>query len=173
MPGTSLYDLTIPTFTEGLQTFDHVLTKAEEYAKEKNLNVDEVFLQARLIEDQLPLTFQVQNISKVVQATVSYLTGVKPALFENDEKTVVDLHKRIQKTLDLLKTVKPEDVNSREDALVDLPLGGESLQVTVKAAALNFGQTNFFFHLVTGYSIIRAKGVPIGKFDYLTSFLRL
>ncbi|KAJ4175689.1 hypothetical protein NW755_014805 [Fusarium falciforme] len=165
MPGTSLYDLTIPTFTEGLQTFDHVLTKAEEYAKEKNLNVDEVFLQARLIEDQLPLTFQVQNISKVVQATVSYLTGVKPALFENDEKTVVDLHKRIQKTLDLLKTVKPEDVNSREDAL--------SLQVTVKAAALNFGQTNFFFHLVTGYSIIRAKGVPIGKFDYLTSFLRL
>ncbi|KAF4468810.1 helix-turn-helix-domain containing type [Fusarium albosuccineum] len=171
MPGTSLYDLIIPTFTKGLQTYDHILGKAEEFAKEKGLNADEVFPQARLVEDQLPLTFQVQNTTKAIQTTVGRLTGVEPTFFENNEKTIAELRQRIQKTLDLLKTVKPEDVNSREDTLIELPWAGQTRKVTVKAAVLGHGQTNFFFHLVTGYSILRAKGVPVGKADYLTSFL--
>lgn len=45
------------------------------------------------------------------------------------------------------------------------------LHLTVKEATLYHGQTNFFFHIVTGYSILRAQGVPIGKADYLGSFL--
>ncbi|EEU37117.1 uncharacterized protein NECHADRAFT_52059 [Fusarium vanettenii 77-13-4] len=172
MAGTSLYDLIIPTFIKGLTTYDHVLAKAQEYAKEKGINVDE-FLEARLVEDQLPLSFQVQNTSKVVQITVGRLTGVEPTLLENTEKTVAELRTRVQKTLELVKAVKPEDVNSREEALIDLPWAGKTHQVTVKHAVLNHGQTNFFFHLVTGYSILRAKGVPVGKADYLSNFLGL
>lgn len=120
MAGTSLYDLSIPTFVKGLETFDHVLVKADEYAKAQGLDVDAVFPQARLIDDQLPLAFQVQNATKAVQVAVGRLTGTEPTLFENNEKTVEDLRRRIQKTQDLLKTVKPDAVNSREDTLVDL-----------------------------------------------------
>lgn len=43
--------------------------------------------------------------------------------------------------------------------------------MTVKTAVVNHGLPNFFFHLITGYSILRAKGVPVGKADYLSSFL--
>lgn len=53
------------------------------------------------------------------------------------------------------------------------PALGKTHKSTVKAAVLNHGLPNFFFHLVTGYSIIRAKGVPVGKADYLSSFLGL
>lgn len=120
MAGTSLYDLIIPTFTQGLQTYDHILLEAEKFAKEKGLNADEVFPQARLIDDQLPLAFQVQNATKAVQITIGRLTGVEPALFENNEKTIADLRQRIQKTLDLVKSVQPDAVNSREDAEVEL-----------------------------------------------------
>lgn len=117
---TSLYDLIIPTFQQGLQTFDHVLTQAEKYAKDQGLNADDVFPQAKLVEDQLPLTFQVQNATKIVQLAIRFLTGVEPTPFENNEKTIADLHARIQKTLELIKTVKPEDVNSREDTNIEL-----------------------------------------------------
>ncbi|KAF4951559.1 hypothetical protein FGADI_7334 [Fusarium gaditjirri] len=168
---TSLYDLIIPTFIKGLQTFDHVLTRAEQYAKENGLNADEVFPQARLIDDQNPLVFQVQTATKIVQTTIGRLTGVEPTLFEDNEKTIADLHARIQKALEVAKSVKPEDVNSREDVKVELPRPDKTLHLTVKEATLNHGQTNFFFHIVTGYSILRAKGVPIGKGDYLGSFL--
>ncbi|KNB12534.1 hypothetical protein FOXG_12117 [Fusarium oxysporum f. sp. lycopersici 4287] len=168
---TSLYDLIIPTFIKGLQTFDHVLTKAEQYAKEKGLNADEVFPQARLVDDQLPLVFQVQNATKAVQVTIGRLTGVEPTFFQDNEKTIADLHSRIQKALEAVKSVKPEDVNSREDVKVELPRPDKTLHLTVKEATLYHGQTNFFFHIVTGYSILRSKGVPIGKGDYLGSFL--
>ncbi|VTT68412.1 unnamed protein product [Fusarium fujikuroi] len=168
---TSLYDLIIPTFIKGLQTFDHVLTKAEQYAKEKGLNADEVFPQARLVDDQLPLVFQVQTATKAVQTTIGRLTGVEPTFFEDNEKTIADLHARIQKALEAVKSVKPEDVNSREDVKVELPRPDRILHLTVKEATLYHGQTNFFFHIVTGYSILRAQGVPIGKADYLGSFL--
>ncbi|KAF5602209.1 uncharacterized protein FSUBG_7884 [Fusarium subglutinans] len=168
---TSLYDLIIPTFIKGLQTFDHVLTKAEQYAKEKGLNADEVFPQARLIDDQKPLVFQVQTATRAVQTTIGRLTGVEPTFFEDNEKTIADLHARIQKALEAVKAVKPEDVNSREDVKVELPRPDKILYLTVKEATLYHGQTNFFFHIVTGYSILRSKGVPIGKADYLGNFL--
>ncbi|WKT52949.1 DinB/YfiT-like putative metalloenzyme [Fusarium oxysporum f. sp. vasinfectum] len=149
---TSLYDLIIPTFIKGLQTFDHVLTKAEQYAEEKGLNADE-------------------NATKAVQVTIGRLTGVEPTFFQDNEKTIADLHARIQKALEAVKSVKPEDVNSREDVKVELPRPDKTLHLTVKEATLYHGQTNFFFHIVTGYSILRSKGVPIGKGDYLGSFL--
>ncbi|KAF5985470.1 hypothetical protein FBULB1_2899 [Fusarium bulbicola] len=168
---TSLYDLIIPTFIKGLQTFDHVLTKAEQYAKEKGLDADEVFPQARLVDDQKPLVFQVQTATRAVQTTIGRLTGVEPTFFEDNEKTIADLHARIQKALEAVKAVKPEDVNSREDVKVELPQPDKILHLTVKEATLYHGQTNFFFHIVTGYSILRSKGVPIGKADYLGNFL--
>lgn len=32
-------------------------------------------------------------------------------------------------------------------------------------------QPNLFFHLVTAYNILRSKGVPLGKMDYLDPFV--
>ena len=51
------------------------------------------------------------------------------------------------------------------------PLGQNSLQLSAKASALSQGIPNFFFHLQTAYAILRSKGVPIGKRDYIGSFL--
>lgn len=56
---------------------------------------------------------------------------------------------------------------------VDRPFKGKDNKFTVKAAVLGHGLPNVFFHLTTGYSILRAKGVPVGKADYLGSFLGL
>ena len=32
---------------------------------------------------------------------------------------------------------------------------------------LSFSQPNFYFHASMAYAILRAKGVPVGKIDYL------
>ncbi|WP_369010855.1 DUF1993 family protein [Salmonella enterica] len=34
-----------------------------------------------------------------------------------------------------------------------------------------YGMPNFFFHIQAAYSILRAKGVPLGKTDYLSPFM--
>lgn len=51
------------------------------------------------------------------------------------------------------------------------PLGAHVVQVTGTASVLNHSIPNFFFHLQTAYAILRSKGVPLGKKDYIGSFL--
>jgi hypothetical protein len=120
MSGTTLDDVVIPFFTKGLKTFDHILTKAEEYAKTKGLDANTAFFEARLIADQNPLVFQVQNATKTVKATLGRLTGVQSAPFEDKEKNFDDLHKRIQEALELLKSVKPGAYKAQEEQQIDL-----------------------------------------------------
>ncbi|EGY16288.1 hypothetical protein VD0002_g6031 [Verticillium dahliae] len=171
MASLPLYDAVVPSITKGLKTFDHILTKTEEYANENNLNVDEVFVEARLIEDQKPLVFQVQNISKIVRTAFARLTGKELDPPEDNEKTFAELHKRIQSTLELVQSVDASVANGRATEPVELAAGGQKKTLTVQDALLYHSLPNFFFHLVTAYSILRAKGVPLGKFDYLGSFL--
>jgi hypothetical protein len=45
------------------------------------------------------------------------------------------------------------------------------LKFSAKNVASSQGIPNFFFHLTTAFSILMAKGVPIGKADYIGSFL--
>lgn len=43
--------------------------------------------------------------------------------------------------------------------------------ITLQEMELNHALPNLYFHLTTAYSILRAKGVPLGKKDYLGGFL--
>lgn len=116
----SLYDTVVPLFVSGLETYDHILAQAEAYATEKGLDVDETFFSARLIEDQLPLSFQVQNTTSLAQINLGRLTGQDITPFDKDEKTVADLRKRVQKTLEFLKAADAAKAAGKEEAAIDL-----------------------------------------------------
>ncbi len=45
------------------------------------------------------------------------------------------------------------------------------MNLAAKAYVFNYALPNFFFHIQTAYSILRAKGVPLGKQDYLMAFM--
>ncbi len=46
-----------------------------------------------------------------------------------------------------------------------------TFNLPAKAYVLNYAVPNFFFHLQTAYAILRSQGVPLGKMDYLKSFM--
>lgn len=116
----SVYDIVSALFTSGLQTYDHILAQAEAFAQEKGLDVDETFFEARLIEDQLPLKFQVQNTSSLVQINLGRLIGEEVTPFDKDEKTVADLRKRVQKTLEWVKSIDGSKAVGKEESIVSL-----------------------------------------------------
>lgn len=120
MSSNATYDFVVPIFIKGLTTYDHILSKAEAYAKEKGVDVDSTFFDARLVDDQLPLSFQVQNTAKLAQINLGRLTGEEVTPFEADEKTVAGLRKVVQKTLELLKSADAGKAAGREEATVDL-----------------------------------------------------
>lgn len=116
----SLYDTVTPLFISGLQTYDHILAQAEAYAKDKGLDVDATFFEARLVDDMLPLKFQVQNTSSLAQINVGRLIGEDITPFDKDEKTVADLRTRVQKTIEFLKGVDAAKAAGKEEAEVQL-----------------------------------------------------
>ena len=45
--------------------------------------------------------------------------------------------------------------------------GQAELKFTGQSYLLTFALPNFFFHAVTAYDILRHKGVPLGKRDFM------
>lgn len=115
----STYALIAPIFLSGLETYDHILAQTEAYAKEKGIDV-ETFFEARLVEDQLPLKFQVQNTTSLVQINLGRLVGETITPFDKDEKTVADLRKRVQKTIEFVKTFDAGKAAVKEAEEVDV-----------------------------------------------------
>lgn len=74
---TSLYDLTFPPLIASLKTEQNLLAKAEEYAAEKGIDVQEL-LDTRLAPDMWPLSQQFTITALHAVMTVVKLAGVTP-----------------------------------------------------------------------------------------------
>ena len=62
----------------------------------------------------------------------------------------------------------PRDaIDGREDADVELKTPGRSFHFKGRDYVLGFALPNFYFHITTAYALLRQKGVPVGKMDYL------
>jgi len=164
-----LYEISVPIFIRGLNALSHILAEAEKYAKEKDIPISE-FIEARLYPDMLPLTFQIQASSDVSKSAVVRVAGTEPVVMEDNESTIEQLQGRIARTIDVLKRVKPEDFEGKEDKEVIVKARTIELKFTGRNYFQHHALPNFLFHITTAYAILRSKGVPLGKRDYLQSF---
>lgn len=162
----NLYDLTIPLFIRALTNLDAQLTKAEQWAKEHSVS-DSDLATGSLIADMRPLTFQIQTASNTAKNTITRIAGSAAVPMDDNEKTIADLHARISKTIEMLKAAKREDFEGKEAAEVKFVTGGKEMVFTGLKYVQGFALPNFWFHVVTAYDILRSKGVPIGKMDFL------
>lgn len=162
----SLYDVTIPAFLRGFATLSAILEKGRAHAAEQSWDESEL-TQARLIEDMAPLTAQVQRCSDTAKGLAVRIGQVENVAMADEEVTLDDLQARIEKTVQFLREVPREAFEGREDATVVLPTPSGDIPFTARDYAIGFAIPNFYFHLTTAYDLLRMKGVPIGKLDYL------
>ncbi|KAF4763349.1 hypothetical protein HAV15_001752 [Penicillium sp. str.  len=164
------YNYTIATLTRGLNTLSTLLKKAEEYAKEKNIPLDEL-LNARLVEDMKPLSFQIVTATNAVSKALARAAFVEPPPQDEPDKTYEDLYKRLDRTLAELEKVDPAKIAIKEGLVFKAPIGMNVFDFTLEDYSVQFVIPNFYFHVVTAYEILRVKGVQIGKLDYLSEFM--
>lgn len=162
----SLYDLTVPVFIRNLTNLSAILAKGEAFAAEKGIDPAEL-VTARLFEDMAPLSGQIQRASDTAKFAVVRLGGIDNVAMADEETTFADLHARIDKTIALLESVPREAIDGKEDAAVTLQTPNRTTEFTGQSYALGFVLPNFYFHVTTAYAILRHKGVPIGKRDFL------
>lgn len=163
----TMYRLSVPTFVHGFGVLGKLLDKAEAHASETGLSLDDL-VNARLTADMLPLSGQVQRASDTSKGTIARLTDLAVPSFPDEEKTFADLRERIGKSVAFLETVRPADLDGSDTREVTLNFTKLKMTLSGEDYLLKFVLPNFYFHLTTAYDILRHKGVPVGKADFIS-----
>jgi len=162
----SLYDVSIPVFIRALNNLSAILDKAVAFADEKGIPHSDL-LEARLYEDMAPFTAQVQRASDASRFTAGRVGQIEIAPVEDTETSFADLKARIAATVTTLEAVPETSMDGREQAEIELKTPNGSMHFSGQNYVLGFSLPNFFFHVTTAYDLLRHKGVPIGKLDFL------
>ena len=175
MPVT-LYSASVPLFSNAFKMLAVLLKKAEEHVASNGAEGGpDALASKRLIDDMLPLSFQIQAASNTAKKSLFRMSGGKLAAesWADEEKTLEDLQARIQKTIDLLDSANADEINAMTDNDVELAFGSSRPPIHLPASDYIFAYAipNFFFHVQTAYAIVRAEGVPVGKTDFLRPFI--
>ncbi|UZK67442.1 DUF1993 domain-containing protein [Sphingomonas sp. M1-B02] len=163
---TELHALSVPAFLRGFKAMSAILEKGRAFADEQGIPHAEL-LGARLYEDMAPLTSQIQRASDSAKFAGARLAGIDAPSMPDTEDGFEALQNRIAKTVSFLESIAPGAIDGREDAEVQLKTPSRSFEFSGRNYLLGFALPNFYFHLTTAYAILRHKGVPLGKMDYL------
>jgi hypothetical protein len=114
-----------------------------------------------------PLSAQIQRVSDTAKGFAVRVGGVENIVMEDNETSFDELQARITKTIDFLKSVPTDAVNGKETASIVVKFPNAEMNFTGLNYAQGFAIPNFYFHMTTAYAILRMKGVPVGKMDFL------
>lgn len=162
----SLYDLTVPSYLQKLGAIEGVLSKGAAYCKENNIDPNSI-VETRLAPDMLPFRFQVVAVA---HHSAGAIKGVKAGAFGPPAASTADyagLQQLVGEAREALEKAKPDEVNSCEGKDVIFSVGDRKIPFTAEGFLQTFSLPNFYFHATTAYDILRSKGVPLGKRDFL------
>jgi uncharacterized protein len=163
----SLYAATVPNFRQILTAVAGLLVKAEEFCGEKNLAPVDL-IQARLAADMLPFAYQIK--ASAVHS-LGAIEGVRKGVFSPDmtppPETFSALKARITDTLAALEKIEVAEVDGFLGRDMRFSFRDRHMDFTAENFLLSFSQPNFYFHATTAYDILRWKGLPIGKRDFV------
>ena len=77
------------------------------------------------------------------------------------------LQKQVSEAREELQKLKPDEVNGLAGKDMVFQIRDNKLPFTAEGFLLSFSLPNFYFHATTAYDILRSKGVPLGKRDFL------
>lgn len=159
----SLYDASVGRFLQSLGAVSGYLDKGRSHCEENGIDLSEI-VETRLYPDMLPFRFQV---IQVVSHSLGAIDGARsgdyspgPAAEDLDYQALQDLVIAAQFGL---QEITAETVNGLAGKEVRTPWW----PFTAEGFLMSFSLPSFYFHVTTAYDILRTKGVPVGKLDYL------
>lgn len=165
--GIPLYDVTVLGFMQTVGAMEGVLQRGLAHCKERGIDTNEI-VEARLHPDMLPFRFQVFSI---VKNSVGAIESARAGLFARPPQTPALDYAGLQAVLAeasaKLKTYTRDEVNALQGRDMVFHPGEHKMLFTIEDFLLSFSIPNFHFHATTAYDILRSRGVPIGKRDYL------
>lgn len=162
----SLYDITVPALLRGLENLSTQIDKAMNFAQEQGIDEQEL-VQARLYEDMVPFVRQVQIATDSAKFCAARLGQVQAPSWPDDETSFAELKVRLVNAIAYLQGAPRESIDGKEQVAIQFKAGPRELSFVGEDYVRSFVLPNFYFHCSIAYAILRHKGVPLGKMDYL------
>ena len=163
----SFHAASVGAYQQILSAVTGVLDKGAAYAADHGIDPQELVM-ARLHDDMMPLHFQVVS---VCHHSLGALRGMRegrftPPSFELD-KSYAELQALVVQAKNGVTAFSEADVEAIADKSMVFALGKRELPFTNQNFLLTFSLPNFYFHATTVYDMLRHKGVPLGKMDFI------
>ncbi|HEX3916242.1 MAG TPA: DUF1993 domain-containing protein [Caulobacteraceae bacterium] len=163
----ALYDLSVASYLQTLAGVAGVLDRGAAHCRDNNIDPEEI-VETRLYGDMLPFRFQ---IISVAHHSLGAIEGVKKGAFapptERRPLNYAQLQELVADTRAALGKLDAAEVNALEGGDVTFAIGDFKMPFTAENFLMSFSLPNFYFHAATAYDILRSKGVPLGKRDFM------
>jgi hypothetical protein len=162
-----LYDVSVRSFQQVLTAVAGFLEKGLTHCKANNIDLKEL-VETRLHPDMLPFRFQVIAVAHHSRGA---LAGAQAGVFKPPtgpmDQDYAALQKLIGEARAEVDAAKPDAVNALEGKDVVFQMGDFKMPFNAEGFLMSFSLPNLYFHATTAYDILRQKGVPLGKRDFM------
>lgn len=149
-------------FQSRLDVLDHILDVGE-----KHLPDFEATLGERLAPDMHPLGAQIAHACNQPRGFSQWCAGQPIDNLSRDVDTLAQARSHIRDTRALVSSIDVDD--ARLDEIKRIGLGaGRYCELPGRQYVNDYLLPNFYFHITTAYAILRGRGVPLGKSDFMT-----
>ncbi len=164
---TILYDLSIGTYRRVLESTINSMEKGLVFFDEQDINLTDV-INIRLASDMAAFSSQVNFIRHhSLGAIHGILDGSFSTPSETPELDYKGLVKELTDALDELNSIDTNAIEATTGKAMYFRVGDFELPFTTENFILSFSLPNLYFHATTVYDMLRIKGVPLRKMDFL------
>ncbi|MBX7495253.1 DUF1993 domain-containing protein [Qipengyuania sp. 6B39] len=163
----SLHAAYVPSALQMLGTARHLVDTAEKWCGENAMSEADMIATC-LYEDMLPFSYQVKCVAEHTQGSIE---GVRKGVYSPDltppPATFDALRAKLAGAVEAMKALTEEDMEAFMGQPMRFEFKGNGMDFKAEDFLLSFSQPNFYFHCATAYDILRMKGVPVGKRDFM------
>jgi uncharacterized protein len=163
----SLYDASVANFLQILGATGGFLERGLAHCNENKVDPAEI-VETRLAPDMLPFRFQIVSVAHHSRGAME---GVQKGVFSPPSPPAgldyAGLQALVADAQGALSALTPDVVNALGGGEVVFQIGDRKLLFTAEDFLMSFSLPNFYFHATTAYDILRMKGAPLGKRNFL------
>ena len=163
----SLHAAYVPSALQMLGTARHLVDTAEKWCGENSESEGDM-VAARIHADMLPFSYQVKCVAEHTQGSVE---GVRKGVYSPDlappPSSFEALREKLSGAVEAMNALSEAEMDGFIGQPMRFEFGDNRLDFTAEDFLLSFSQPNFYFHCSTAYNILRMKGVPVGKRDFM------
>lgn len=163
----SLHAAYVPSALQMLGTARHLVDTAERWCGEQDKDLSEL-IGACLVDDMLPFSYQIKSVAEHTQGSIE---GVRAGIYSPDlnppPQSFDDLRSKLANAVETMQALTEDEMEDVMGQPMRFEFKDNRMDFTAEDFLLSFSQPNFYFHCATAYDILRMKGVPVGKRDFL------